>query len=144
MGNHDWVLLSQVALTWMLVGVILYMQLIHYPLFIRVKEGFHEYERSHIRRTACLIGPMMLLEGVGAAILVGLVNGEHSTRLAVINLVLVCFIWLTTFLLTIYQHQKLSVRFSKRILKALISTNWIRVILWIVKGCVVIALIKGS
>lgn len=141
MGNFKWVLYSEIALTWILVGVVFYMQLIHYPLFKKIREGFAQFEHAHIRRTACFMGPLMLLDGVGAAILVGLADSESVMRLCVINLILVGFIWLSTLMLTVALHQKLSIRFSKNAHKHLLNSNWIRCILWFIKGVLLFSLL---
>jgi len=135
MENLVIIALVQLLITWALVGVSWYTQIIHYPLYKKIKEGFVEYERSHIRRTAFLIGPLMLIEAISAIILVGLSEG-HLATFAITNLILVIFIWLATFLFQVTQHQKLSVRFSKKILNNLITSNWIRTILWTGKGVV--------
>lgn len=135
MENLVIIALTQFLLTWMLTGVIWFTQIVHYPLYKKVKEGFVEYERAHIRRGAFLIAPLMLLEAVTAILLVGLSEGDLA-KFAMTNLILLIFIWLSTFLFQITQHQKLSVRFSKKILQSLIASNWIRTILWTAKGCV--------
>lgn len=144
MGELAVFLVIQVAVTWLMVGLICYSQFIHYPLYKKIKEGFVEYERAHIRRTAYLIGPLMLIEAISAVILVGVVSTSIMTKLAVINLVLLVFIWLATFLLHVYQHQKLSIRFSKNVFHNMISSNWIRTFLWIAKGVVMAVMVYFS
>ena len=129
--------LVQFIITWALVGISWYSQIIHYPLYKKIKEGFVEYERSHIRRTAFFLGPLMLIEAVSAVILVGVSRGELAT-FAFTNLILLIFIWLATFLFQVTQHQKLSVRFSKKILNNLIMSNWVRTLLWTGKGVVMV------
>ena len=49
--NLDLIYLSivQLVVTWMLVGIVWFSQVVHYPLYKKIKEGFVEYERSHIR-----------------------------------------------------------------------------------------------
>lgn len=127
----------QLLFTWTMLGITAFSQIVHYPLYQQIKEGFVQYERSHLRRASALIGPLMLLEAITAILLVGLSNPGPIARLTVINLILLIFIWLTTFLLSVYQHQRLSVRFSKQVLHELISSNWINAILWFAKGIVV-------
>jgi hypothetical protein len=138
MENLIIITLVQLVATWALVGVSWYSQIIHYPLYKKIKEGFVEYERSHIRRTAFFLSPMMLVEAISAIILVGISKGELTT-FAITNLILLIFIWLATFLFQITQHQKLSVRFSNKILNNLIMSNWVRTLLWTGKGIVMCA-----
>jgi len=135
MENLVIVTLVQFLVTWALVGISWYSQIIHYPLYKKIKEGFVEYERSHIRRTAFFLAPLMLIEVISAVILVGLSQGELTT-FAITNLILLIFIWLATFLFQVTQHQKLSVRFSKKILSNLIVSNWVRTLIWTAKGIV--------
>lgn len=48
--------LIQLVVTWMIVGIIWFLQVIHYPLYRKIKEGFVEYERAHIRGiTECCV-----------------------------------------------------------------------------------------
>jgi len=128
------VALIQLIVTWVLVGASWYTQIIHYPLYKKIKEGFVEYERSHIRRAAFLVGPLMLIEAISAILLVGLSEGLLA-KFAAANLILLIFIWLATFLFQMTQHQKLSVRFSRKILNNLMTSNWIRTLVWTGKGC---------
>ncbi len=129
--------LIQLLVTWGLIGIIWYTQLIHYPLYQKIKEGFIEYERAHLRRAAYFITPLMLIEIISAIILVGLCETKLLIYLALLNLFLLILIWISTFLFQVTQHQKLSVRFSKKILFNLIASNWIRTFLWTVKGLVI-------
>ncbi|MCB1109935.1 MAG: hypothetical protein KDK64_03065 [Chlamydiia bacterium] len=128
--------LVQLVVTWMIVGIMWFLQVVHYPLYRKIKEGFVEYERSHIRRAALLIGPIMLIEAITAILLIGASTEGTLTKLAGANLILLIFIWLSTFLFQINQHQKLSVRFSHKILQGLIHCNWIRTLLWTLKGII--------
>jgi hypothetical protein len=43
-----------------MVGVIWFVQVVHYPLFAAVgRDGFADYELAHQRRTAFVVGPLM-------------------------------------------------------------------------------------
>lgn len=137
MENLVIIALIQLLVSWMLVGFSWYAQIIHYPLYKKIKEGFVEYERAYIRRSAFMIGPLMLIEVITAIVLIGLSEG-FLIKFAVANLILIMFIWLSTFLFQVIQHQKLSIRFSRRILKNLIALNWMRTLIWTVKGVVMV------
>ena len=136
--NLIYLALVQLVATWMLVGIIWFTQVIHYPLYRKIKEGFVEYERAHLRRAAVLIGPLMLIEALSAIVLMGAATEGTLTKLAGANLILLILIWLSTFLFQVAQHQKLSVRFSNKILSLLIHSNWIRTILWTTKGIIMV------
>ena len=129
--------LFQLILTWVMTGILWFTQIVHYPLYVKIKEGFIDYERAHMRRAALLIAPIMLAEAITAVWLISLFTEKILLRLAGANLIMLILIWLATFLFQITQHQKLSVRFSRRILAALITSNWIRTVLWTIKGVIV-------
>jgi len=58
-----WLLLVNAAATLFMVGVIWFVQIVHYPLFALVGEAaFSEYERHHARRTGWVVAIPMLLE----------------------------------------------------------------------------------
>lgn len=131
--------LVQLVASWMVVGIMWFLQVVHYPLYRKIKEGFVEYERAHIRRAALLIGPIMLIEAITAILLIGVSTEGTLTKLAGANLILLILIWLSTFLFQVNQHQKLSIRFSQKILQGLIHCNWIRTLLWTAKGVIMAA-----
>ena len=130
--------LVQLVMTWMAIGIMLFLQVVHYPLYKKIKEGFVDYERSYMGRAALLIAPLMLVEAITAILLIGVAPGGILTTLAGANLIVLLLIWLSTFLFQLNQHQKLSIRFSDKVLKGLIHRNWIRTLLWIIKGGIMI------
>lgn len=132
--------LVQLVLTWLLVGLTWFSQLVHFPLCLKIKEGFVEYERSYIKRAALLIGPIMLFEAISAIVLLRLAQAGIYSHLATTNLILLIALWLSVFVFQMGLHQKLSIRFSKKILGVLIATNWVRTILTTLKGFVMLAL----
>lgn len=133
--------IAQLAATWVMIGIMWFSQVVHYPLYKKIKEGFVEYERSHIRRAAILLGPIMVVEAITAILLVGAAPGGTLSTLAGANLTVLILIWLMTFLFQITLHQKPSIRFSPKILKNLITSNWIRTLLWTLKGLITIFMI---
>src|SRR4028119_2428265 len=54
-----------------MVGVIWFVQVVHYPLFSRVgPEKFSLYSEAHSRLTTYVVGPPMLVEAATALLLV--------------------------------------------------------------------------
>lgn len=139
--EYQVVLSIQTALTFMMVGVMWFMQIVHYPLYKKIKEGFGDYERTYLRRSSLLLAPLMLGEAVTALLLIGLTKSSVTTRLAALNLIFLTIIWIATLLFQVVQQQKLAVRFSAHIHHALLGTNWIRVTLWSLRGLILIALL---
>lgn len=133
-------LVTQILATAMMTGIIWFVQIVHYPLFLKVPlEGFVSYEQSHTVRTGLVVAPLMLLE-MGTAIgLVGLslFSGEKtSVGLSPLHLgALGCLllIWASTFLIQVPLHQLLEQRADPKAMELLVSTNWIRTILWSIR-----------
>ena len=64
------ILLMQVFATLFMVGLIWFVQIVHYPLYANVgREQFPEYEALHNRMTTWVVGPAMLVELVTAVLL---------------------------------------------------------------------------
>ncbi len=56
-------MLANLGSTLFMVGVIRFVQVVHYPLFSRVGgEGFALYSEAHSRLTTHVVGPPMLVE----------------------------------------------------------------------------------
>ena len=59
----QWTLLLQVAATLCMVGLIWFVQIVHYPLLAQVgRDGFRRYEMDHQRLTTWVVAPLMLTE----------------------------------------------------------------------------------
>lgn len=111
-----------------LLILIWLIQILHYPAFHYVdRTTFPQFAKFHSSRISMIVIPLMFLE-LGLAI--------YNPR--VLILTLVTGIWLSTFLLQVPCHNKLSVGHDPRIVDRLISTNWIRTVLWSLKVFILI------
>ena len=80
-------LLVHAAATLVMVGVIWFVQIVHYPLFAAVPvDGFVAYEARHTNRTAWVVGPPMVIEGFTALVLVAAPPDGASSTLPMIGL----------------------------------------------------------
>ena len=69
----EFVLLVHLTATLVMVGVIWFVQIVHYPLMAQVpRSGFAAYERDHQRRTTFVVAPAMLVEAVTAAMILAI------------------------------------------------------------------------
>lgn len=118
------------ALTISLTGIIWFSQIVHFPLYRKIKDGFGQYEKMHIRRSGYLFGPIMLLEFITGVFIFGWASGNSFSAITSINLTLLILIWVSTLLFQVTQHQKLSIRFSTKWHNILVHSNWVRTILW--------------
>lgn len=132
--NYSVVLLIQVFTTWIMLGIFWFLQLVHYPIFNKIKDGFVQYERNNLKRSALLVPPIMVIDLITN--IMALVYETNDFYLSLISTALVLNIItsLTTFLFQMQVHQKLSIQFSKESLERLCGTNWIRTILWTCKS----------
>ena len=122
-----------------MIGVIWVVQLVHYPLFGFVPpDGFATFEREHQQRMARVVVPFMLLE-LGTACALPFLESAWWTPLeAWAGLALLLLVWISTFALQAPAHKLLSKGFDSHVHKKLLQTNWIRTILWTVRGVLVL------
>ncbi len=113
-----------------MTGVIWIIQVLHYPVFLRVVPmefpGFHQ---THSRWMGFLVGPPMIVELVIGLFLIGI----QFNFLAVANLFLVVGTWVVTFLISVPIHNQLSKGFNKELINRLVSSNWSRTLFWSLK-----------
>lgn len=122
-----------------MVGLIWFVQIVHYPLFSRVgEEGFSLYSEAHSRLTSYVVGPPMLLEAGTALLLVFRRPEGIPFLLALAGLALVAVIWLSTALLQVPRHTALGAGFDGSSWSGLVRTNWIRTAGWSARGLVVL------
>ena len=133
-------LLVHAAATWYMVGLIWFVQLVHYPLFGGVGAGgFAAYAVEHQRRTTWVVGPPMLAEGATAAWLALHPPAGLGGRLPfVAGLALLGVVWLSTALLQVPRHAQLGRGYDARSHRALVATNWARTVAWSARGALVL------
>jgi len=123
------------AATLTMVGVIWFVQVVHYPLLLQVGEAkFVSYEVAHTRRVGRLVGPLMLAELISAAWLAAVISEPTSRALAWSGSGLLAVIWLSTAAIQMPCHRRLSDGFDARIVRRLVTTNWIRTTAWSLRG----------
>lgn len=138
------ILLAQVFSTCFMIGLIWFVQIVHYPLYAKVgREQFPEYEALHNRLTTWVVGPAMLAEMVTALALLRYTS-TGSTSLAWLGLGLLIGVWVSTATLSVPAHHALTAGFSAGVWQKLVSTNWIRTAAWSVRGVVVMMITYRS
>lgn len=122
-----------------MVGIIWFVQVVHYPLFARVgPPGFPAYSEAHSRLTGHVVGPPMLVEMATALLLLVLRPAEVPGYAAWIGLVLLAVVWLSTAALQVPRHKTLGAGFDPAVWKALVLTNWVRTACWSLRGLLVL------
>lgn len=133
------ILLLHAAATWYMVGLIWFVQLVHYPLFGSVGAGeFRRYALRHQRLTTWAVGPAMLAEAAsGGWLALRPPAGVERTPLLV-GLALLGVIWLSTALVQVPRHAVLGAGYDARAHRTLVTTNWVRTAGWSVRGALVL------
>jgi len=133
---------AQTAAQLSLVGLVWMVQRVHYPLFAQVGPSrFAAYERAHVDRITPVVAPAMLIEAGSALALVWFPVAGVPTLLAWLGLVLVLLIWGATFALQVPRHANLRSGFDATAHRRLVGSNWIRTVLWSLRGVVVLAMV---
>ena len=132
-------LLANAAATLAMVGVIWFVQVVHYPLFGNVGiESFTAYSEDHSRLTTYVVGPPMLLEAATTALLIFLPPEPVPALLPWAGAVLLAVVWLSTALLQVPGHRTLGLGFDPGAHRFLVTSNWVRTVAWSARGILVL------
>lgn len=129
--------LLQVVSTLAMLGLIWFVQVVHYPLFELVND--RQFASSHAMRTTYVVAPLMLVEiGSGAALLRATWRPAFITSTeAWFGAALVVVIWMSTAFLQVPLHDRLQARHSVADARRLVATNWVRTIAWSIRAALV-------
>ena len=137
------VLVLHFAATFYMVGLVWFVQRVHYPLFADVgSHQFPAYESAHVLRTNPVVGPAMLIEAATAVVLVALPMPNVPHPLPWLGVGLLAVIWLSTSLLQVPRHRDLSAGFETSAHRRLVATNWIRTSAWSLRGLLVLWMVS--
>jgi|LakMenEpi03Aug12_release.lakeMendotaPanAssembly.Ray.scaffolds.fasta_scaffold170219_2 hypothetical protein len=131
----------QLASTMAMVGVIWVVQLCVYPRFLDIQPD--KFVRAHFRHSfwiGVIVAPLMLTELIAA---VFLVCAEYGGFVQWVILALTLGTWFSTALIQAPCHTRLLQGYDDVKCSFLIRSNWIRTVLWSVKGMLVFALVCG-
>lgn len=114
-----------------MVGLIWIVQLVHYPLFAQVgRSAYPDYHRAHTSRITWIVAPAMLIEAI---LTVGCVLSLPSVFSA-LAAALLAVAWLSTFLIQVPMHGRLTQCLDMGIVRKLVVTNWVRTAAWSGRG----------
>lgn len=136
------ILLTQFATTWFMVGLIWLIQMVHYPLFASVGvEQFSDYSERHQFLITFIVGPVMAAELITAIVLAFYPVTPEVGIWFRIGLGLLVMIWISTALIQVPQHGKLTNGFDLATVQALVRGNWIRTIAWTLRGFILLVVL---
>ncbi len=131
------ILLLNAASTLFMVGLIWFVQIVHYPLMDSVgDESTMAYQERHQKKTTLVVGPPMLIEAFTSVLLIWFLP-LHNTAFLLLGVALLFIIWVSTALLQIPCHSQLSRGFDVKVHKKLVYSNWIRTVCWSLRGILV-------
>lgn len=136
------IFLAHLAATWTMVGLIWFVQVVHYPLFAWVgDDSAASYAVEHQRRTALVVGAPMAVEGVTALWLLADPPGGLGRLWPFVGCVLLAVVHASTVLLQVPQHAALAQARDSQRERRLVATNWVRTVAWSARGAVVLVML---
>ena len=136
---EKWTLLLQLAATLTMVGVIWFVQIVHYPLFSQVgREEFRRYEMDHQRLTSWVVGPPMLAELLTAILLLWWKPAGIPSIALWTGLALLLSVWVVTYTVQVPLHASLILSYDGAIQRRLVRGNWYRTFAWSARGLLVL------
>jgi hypothetical protein len=114
-----------------MMGLIWFVQIVHYPLTGSVGAGsLATYQAEHMRRTSWVVGPPMLVEAATTAWLLLEQPAGVPAWILSAGAGLLVAVWMSTALLQVPAHNRLLTEGSTQAVPRLVATNWIRTIGW--------------
>ena len=130
-------LLANTAGTIFMVGLIWFVQRVHYPLLAQVDVDQQiSVGAEHQRRTAQVVGLPMAVEGVSTLILLVDRPDQVMWWLPWMGAILLAISLGSTVFLSVPLHQKMVNQPSAELGKRLVSTNWPRTVSWTLRGVI--------
>lgn len=124
--------------TFCMTGLIWIVQTVHYPAFSYIdKKRFRSFEAFHMKQISYLVVPLMLIELITGLIAIASSPSSLFSLLS-LNLALLGGIWIYTWQVSAKIHELLLKSFEETLVERLVSTNWLRTILWSTRSFIVV------
>jgi hypothetical protein len=125
------IFVGNLLVTGFLVGVIWFVQIVHYPLFVQIEAAsFPRYHARHSDLTTRVVALPMLLELILSGLLPFARLPGVDVPIAWLGFALALAVWLCTFLIAVPLHTRLGRGHDRAIIARLVATNWLRTIAW--------------
>lgn len=139
------ILLTCLASTLFMTGLIWFVHIVHYPLFDRVQgESFLRYHADHTRTTAYVVLLPMVLELLTSIALIWQRPAGIEPWMVWLGLACALVSWASTFFLSVPAHHQLSIGFDAVVHRTLVVTNGIRVVSWSAHSLVLLLMVSRS
>ena len=136
-------LIANTAATFVMVGIIWFVQHVHYPLLASVTvEHASTVALEHQRRTGHVVGVPMAVEGVSTLVLLVERPEGVSVIWPWIGAVLLAVALGSTVLLSVPLHARMAANPAADTGRRLVVTNWPRTIAWTLRGAVCVVMVS--
>jgi hypothetical protein len=133
------VFLVHVVVTYIMAGVMWFVQLAYYPNLAAVGEdAFVHYQREHVRRISRPAWTLLTLELVSGVLLAMLGFESIPGVIPAVNLALIISIWWSTWFVQVPLHHKLEEAWDAQLHHRLVTSNWFRTFVYTIRGLVVL------
>lgn len=137
--------LTHLVATVFMVGLIWFVQVVHYPLFVGVGESaFVAYEERHRVLTSWVVGLPMAVEGVTTVWLFLDPPSDIGRWLPFVGGVLLTVVLGSTVFVQVPMHERLSSGFDATAARRLVRTNWIRTVGWTARALLALLIVARS
>lgn len=135
--------LLNIFCTFTLTGLVWLIQVVHYPLFLKVGvNNFKSYHLSHGSLITYIVGPLMVLEMI-SSLLLCIEEPFHIELFPFyFGFFLVCIIWFSTLFIQVPLHNKLLLHYDREVIQQLVKTNWIRTFSWTIRSFILLFLLN--
>ena len=139
------VLIVNLVSTWTMVGVIWFVQIVHYPLLSIIPvESASSVAVEHQRRTGLVVGAPMFLEGVTTLMLLVMVPSGVAWFVPWLAGIPLAVALGATIFLSVPRHERMAKQPDPQVGRELVSTNWVRTIAWSLRGVIVAGMVLAA
>ncbi len=135
-------LLANLAASLVMVGVIWFVQVVHYPLLAVVPPASAStVALDHQRRTGWVVALPMAVEGVTTLGLLWKVPEQVPAWMPWLGAVLLAVALGCTVLLSVPRHARMATHPDERVGRELVLTNWPRTVAWSARGVLCLVMV---
>lgn len=145
MTPSDLLLLVQAVASGAMCGIIWFVQVVHYPLFVRAGGDERAFALENQRLTGCVVIPFMLAEGLAAAVFAWNPPAGVPRSVATLGLAAVLALWLSTGFLQMTLHARLAREgHAPDVVAALVRSNWLRTVFWTLRAILAAWMLRAA
>lgn len=125
------ILISNLVLSAFLTGLIWVIQVVHYPLFLRIEpDDFRAYEQSHQKRISLIVAPVMMVDMTLSLLLVFTKYMDNAQAYLIVAFALNLAVFASTVFIFSPIHQKLGKNHDRTMIRKLVRLNIMRTAMW--------------